>query len=365
MPLRPPPRPIWSNSTSPSCFGEPTLNGAAGEAVDLVLERGHLCAKSPESRDSALRGRPARRAPPSRRAPAPAAAPASRRPGSPGRTAAAASARRHSRQTTSACSPAQRAGLLDRHLRRSCAPPCRRRSATSARRLVPEVDLGQIVEPVPVQPGVQRVGDQHRVVDRRDARCRGGRRPSRSALMLCPIFSTAGSSSTGFSSASASASGTWPSARVEPNRPPSPRDMPERQVGGLARADAERRARRARPASRPAPSSRRRAPPRRGRGSAPPSRRAPSASREHARTRPGRSAAAPPARGSAGVAGAAPRPPASARSPAAPCRAPSPPGRRGARNSISPRKASSIVRVGLAHRERLERLLERHVALRA
>ena len=57
-----------------------------------------------------------------------------------------------------------------------------------------------------------------------------------------------------------------------------------------------------------------------------------------------------------------PRPRPSARSPAPRPRAWPRPGRTRARNSISPSKASSVVGVRVAHLQRRQRLLERHVA---
>ena len=162
-----------------------------------------------------------------------------------------------------------------------------------------------------------------------------------SALTLCPTLIVAGSPSIGSRSASASASGTWPSAGA-PNRPVVAGDVPERQVGGLARPDrhadadelgphlvrrrglgGERHGAAVADAREPVGERRaRRAAPRRG---------------------PGRSAAAPPARARpASPAPARPRP--SARSPAARCRAPSPPGRRG--RGTPSRRARAAARPG-------------------
>ena len=73
------------------------------------------------------------------------------------------------------------------------------------------------------------------------------------ALTFCPIFSTAGSSSTGPSSASAASSGTCPSTGSSKS-PPDPGDVRERQVGRLARADGERDPDQRRRASRRRPS---------------------------------------------------------------------------------------------------------------
>ena len=82
-------------------------------------------------------------------------------------------------------------------------------------RLVAEPALGERVHAVAFvgRAGVEHVGDQHRVVDRRDLDA-APREDGQSNLTFWPTLSTPGSSSSGFSSASASASAIWPGSEL-------------------------------------------------------------------------------------------------------------------------------------------------------
>ena len=183
------------------------------------------------------------------------------------------------------------------------------------------------------------------------------------ALTLCPIFSTAGSSSIGSSSASASASGTCPAAGSSKS-PPVAGDVPERQVGRLARPD-----RRAEPDElRPHLVRRRRLHRQRHRAAVADPRQPVGERRPVARASrcgPGRSAAAPPARARAGAAGpCAAAASGSITGGATPSFAATRPAR--PRNSISPRRRAAPPRRARAPRARraapraARRALERH-----